>query len=237
MYLQKTKGVQQSDKVKIRCDECLTDKEMLYISAQRNFRRNGKHICQSCIALRSIKKNPRPQNSKSYWTKERRQLMGETIRNSSAHRDAMKLVDLSGPKNGMYGRKVSPETRKKMSVSRIGKLGPNATAWKGGKLSLTRRVKGILHTRYHWYSSVYKRDGWKCVGCGSKEKIDAHHIEPIVKLIKKLAAEKAFQTDEEKIEWIVSQPEIQDSGLQNGITLCRKCHRLAHSNWGSHLNP
>lgn len=144
---------------------------------------------------------------------------------------------LSGVQNPMYGKQHSAATKKKMSEVRKGKLGPNATAWKGGKLSITRRVKGIIHTRYNWYKKVYERDNFCCQQCGSKKKLDAHHIEPIYKIIKMLLAtcNLCFETNEDKIEWLANQPKIIDSELKNGITLCRKCHKQEHGKkWGSH---
>lgn len=55
-----------------------------------------------------------------------------------------------------------------------------------------------------WRSAVYKRDGYKCAYCGSKAKLQAHHIKPW-----KWYEEGRYQVD-------------------NGITLCRKCHLKAH---------
>jgi len=134
----------------------------------------------------------------------------------------------------MFGKKLSAETRAKMSKSRTGKLGPEATGWKGGKLSLCRRVKLGIHRRYQWYKRVYERDGWKCVNCGSKEKLDAHHVRPISKLIRELTKGATFESDEAKIEWLLTRPEIRDDELKNGMTLCRNCHKMEHNNWGSH---
>lgn len=36
------------------------------------------------------------------------------------------------------------------------------------------------------------------------------------------------------MDWLIVQPEIVDNELKNGITLCRKCHKEIHKNWGSH---
>ena len=51
-----------------------------------------------------------------------------------------------------------------------------------------------------WRISVYKRDKYRCVVCGSTEKICAHHI-------------KTF----------ADYPELR-SVVSNGITLCQKHH-------------
>jgi hypothetical protein len=53
-----------------------------------------------------------------------------------------------------------------------------------------------------WAITVKTRDGYVCTNCGTDKNIDAHHIVP------------------------------EDKGgtrtIENGISLCRKCHRVAH---------
>ena len=58
-----------------------------------------------------------------------------------------------------------------------------------------------------WRLAVFKRDGFRCRGCGSREKLCAHHI----------------------IYW----RDTKDNrdlryDVNNGITLCVKCHLEAH---------
>lgn len=55
-----------------------------------------------------------------------------------------------------------------------------------------------------WRMSVFERDGFVCVACGSKKDLQAHHI-------------KTWKKNK-KLRYEVS----------NGITLCRKCHLRAH---------
>ena len=218
--------------IDVICDQCKNIFNVQFRNAEKNFKKNnGKHVCSKC------KGQPeRPQCSSDYWTKEKREYHSESLKNSEKYKKAIEARDLSGEKNGMHGKVHTKETRKKMSQARTGKLGPNATAWKGGKSSLTRRVKKAVHCRFNWYYNVYKRDNWTCQKCDSKKQIDAHHIEPIYKIIKRLTQDLTFDTDEDKIEWLLTQDEIVDSKLKNGITLCRECHKKEHSNWGSH-NP
>ena len=60
-------------------------------------------------------------------------------------------------------------------------------------------------TQYkEWRTSVFKRDGYRCLKCGSKKDIQAHHIKPWKK--------------NKNLRYVVS----------NGETLCRKCHLEAH---------
>lgn len=57
----------------------------------------------------------------------------------------------------------------------------------------------------NWRRSVIFRDGFKCVHCGSPHNLEAHHILPVAK-----HPEKALDVD-------------------NGITLCTKCHYEEHN--------
>lgn len=51
-----------------------------------------------------------------------------------------------------------------------------------------------------WRTDVYRRDRYKCLKCGSKRKLQAHHI----------------------MRW-ADHPLLRFD-LNNGITLCRRCH-------------
>lgn len=61
---------------------------------------------------------------------------------------------------------------------------------------------GIKVPQYRWGKTIKELDGNKCAFCGSIEKIEAHHIQQKA---------EALSTD-----------------LENGITLCHKCHYTAH---------
>jgi len=204
---------------------------MLLISARRSWDRNDKrHVCISCKAKSVVK----PQNRRGYWTTEKRIAHGESIRSSPSYYEAIANRDTSGKNNGMFGKRLSVETRAKMSRSRTGKTGANATAWKGGKGRLVVRVKGYCHRVLHWYARVYERDRYRCTACGSKTDLDAHHVDPISSIIKRLCAGLTFTDGDAQFSWLIQQPEIIDAELRNGKTLCRKCHKQEHAGWGSH---
>jgi len=65
---------------------------------------------------------------------------------------------------------------------------------------LDRDNKKVLE----WRKEVFKRDGHKCVKCGSTDNLEAHHIIP----------------------WSVA-PELRIN-LNNGETLCNSCHADEH---------
>ena len=85
--------------------------------------------------------------------------------------------------------------------------GENHPNWKGGitkEMDLIRKSKEYQE----WRLEVYKRDNFECVVCGSKEKINAHHI-----LGFKEYPEERFN-------------------VKNGVTLCEKCHIKVHQKYG-----
>lgn len=216
--------------IKACCGECSKTKEVHPRTLRRSTNKYGHYLCASCAA----KKTPRPQCTASYWSLEKRLDMGKVLKESEKYYAAIQeRPSIAGSANPMFGKKHNTSTKDKMSHSRRGKIGPNATAWKGGKTSLTRRVKGILHTRFGWYKKVYQRDDYKCVECGSKKKIDAHHKQPVWKLIRDMLKNSpTFDNEEEKLEWLVNTPELQDPELKNGITLCRICHQKSPQQLG-----
>lgn len=63
---------------------------------------------------------------------------------------------------------------------------------------------GVRVPKYMWAKEIKKLDGDKCVFCGSTDKLEAHHI-----------MQRATNPDSE-------------TDLENGITLCHRCHYTAH---------
>ncbi len=61
-----------------------------------------------------------------------------------------------------------------------------------------------------WRSKVFERDNYECKSCGSKKYLQAHHI----------------------IRWENCKDKELRYDIENGITLCRKCHLKEHNgNW------
>jgi hypothetical protein len=98
-----------------------------------------------------------------------------------------------------------PEMKEKFSQDRKGDKHWN---WKGGKTPELHRLRNTPEYE-QWRDAVYSRDGWVCRDCGSKEDLTAHHI-----LSFNDFAEFRFD-------------------VQNGVTLCRSCHKIDHEDIGA----
>ena len=101
--------------------------------------------------------------------------------------------------------KQRPDARKRMlenNPTKCGSLNPN---WKGGYRSERQKIMGRKEYS-SWRTSVYERDDYICQECGKKGNetggyLNAHHIKKYSEF-----------------------PELLFD-VNNGITLCQKCHR------------
>ena len=99
----------------------------------------------------------------------------------------------------MKGRKLSQETKDKMSKSKTGSNHPN---WQGGKTDELRKARNSKEIK-EWRKLVFERDNYTCQYCGVRGcKLEAHHIKDFANNI-----ELRYE-------------------LNNGITLCEYCHKL-----------
>lgn len=122
----------------------------------------------------------------------------------------------------LKGRKLSDEHKKKISNSEKGK---NHYNWKGGITPLSKRIKKSY--RYiKWRSDIFTRDNWTCQTCREKGCfLEVHHIKAFSIIIKECNIDTIDKA--EKCE------ELWD--INNGITLCKECHKLTE-NYKGRLN-
>lgn len=83
--------------------------------------------------------------------------------------------------------------------------------WKGG-ITPERASLSASKEYKSWRKDVFDRDFWKCVYCSNDRNIQTHHLVP-------------FSEDRAKV-----------MALDNGVTLCPKCHRAFHSRYGRKNN-
>ena len=106
----------------------------------------------------------------------------------------------------MKGRVVSEETKQKQRVPHPWSQGDKHRSWRGGVKSVNEKIrKSRLYLR--WRDSVFSRDNWTCQNCSKRGNgtLHAHHI-------------KEFNL----------YPDLR-LDINNGITLCLKCHIKIHS--------
>ena len=79
-------------------------------------------------------------------------------------------------------------------------VGTKNPNWKGSPPGISRNESKSIK----WRRAVFERDNWTCQKCGSKKDLNAHHIKSYAKF-----------------------PKLRYR-LNNGITLCKKCHIEIH---------
>jgi 5-methylcytosine-specific restriction endonuclease McrA len=102
----------------------------------------------------------------------------------------------------LMGHLDSEETRAKIGAKSKERIGPLAARWEGG---LTPINAVIRHSDEYnaWRTAVFERDHYTCQECGDSMggNLNAHHSKPFSQY-----------------------PELR-LDVDNGVTLCEKCHR------------
>jgi hypothetical protein len=115
---------------------------------------------------------------------------------------------------------MTKEIREKMSNSHNGKKNPwakhfygeNHWNWKGGITPINKKIRGGIEFKL-WRKSIFERDNFTCQKCGQRGGfLHPHHILNFF--------------DHEDIRFAIN----------NGITLCKKCHKFFHHKFGRKNN-
>lgn len=67
-----------------------------------------------------------------------------------------------------------------------------------------------------WRTEVFIRDKFTCQSCGCKGDIEAHHLVPVIHILRKYNINTLEEAEQCSELWNVN----------NGKTLCRKCHKF-----------
>jgi len=109
------------------------------------------------------------------------------------------------------GTHHSRETKIKMSEAQKGE---KSYLWKGGITPLTKKIRSSFKYR-QWRSDIFTRDDFTCQDCGRRGLyIEAHHEEAFADIME--------INDIKTFEQSMDCEELWN--INNGITLCRKCH-------------
>ena len=153
-----------------------------------------------------FKKGMIPWNKNKHWSE------GMRTKLSEAHK----------------GKKPSKETRIKMSLSHKGMKKPWAgkfphsgaknPSWKGGITSLRRQIYNSSELK-NWRHKIFERDNYTCCECHKVGgELHSHHIKSFSKIL-----------EEYKIKTIQDAIDCKELwNINNGVTLCKKCHKLTH---------
>lgn len=131
-------------------------------------------------------------------------------------------------KTGLH--KMTEESKIKMRISHLGKnkgkdngmynrRGERNPNWKGGVTNLIKLIRHLYKYR-QWRSDIFTRDEWTCQECGIRSGfgkavyLEAHHIKSFAEILK--------EYDVHSLEEAEYCEELWD--INNGITLCNKCH-------------
>ncbi|MEK6882256.1 MAG: NUMOD3 domain-containing DNA-binding protein [Nanoarchaeota archaeon] len=174
--------------------------------------------------IKSLKGRIRSPFSEEWKMNIRKARKGKKLSEETKKKISISLIG----KN--LGKKASEETKRKLSKSHKGKhnspntefkkgqpglKGKDSPSWKGGVSPVEKIIRGSIEYRL-WRESVFARDNWTCQKCKIKGScLHPHHIRNFAE-----AVELRFAID-------------------NGITLCKKCHQEFHkkySNYNNNLN-
>lgn len=105
-------------------------------------------------------------------------------------------------------------------------IGENNPSWKGGVTKLVNKIRNS--DEYNkWRKKIFSRDKYKCVLCDSKTYINAHHKKEFSILIKNNKINSFEEALKCKELWYIN----------NGVTLCLKCHSKFHPKVKLFKNP
>lgn len=122
-------------------------------------------------------------------------------RDASARRKVS--IKMQGNKNGFKKGYIPFNKGKKVNTSYYARRkGATHWNWQGGITPLNEKLRKTPEYKL-WRESVFKRDNWTCIWCGSNKSgtLNADHIKPFA-----------------------YYPELRFA-IDNGRTLCVECHR------------
>ena len=129
-------------------------------------------------------------------------------------------IRMRGPANLWRGKKHTEEARRKISEAQRGEKGSN---WRGGVTPLYKSIRSCVIYAL-WRNAIFHKDKFQCQDCGDRVggNLVAHHIYPFIRLLEDNHIQSLGQAVRVKELW----------DINNGITLCEKCHKARHKQSG-----
>lgn len=165
--------------------------------------RLGKHLSEE--TKKKVAESQRGEKHHyfgKHLSEEHRQKLSEAHKDKVLSEENKRKIGqaLKGNKNSL-GHRFSNEERRMLSKLHKGE---KSHLWQGGKTPKDKLIRCNVEYRL-WREAVFTRDNRTCQNrkCGSKEEIQTHHIQSFARF-----------------------PELR-LAIDNGITLCKKCHRKA----------
>jgi hypothetical protein len=122
----------------------------------------------------------------------------------------------SNLKRSISHKKWCKENPEKVKARGVKCRGENHYLWKGGIANFNQSIRQLNEYR-NWQRKRKRRDR-VCKNCGETRFLESHHIIPLQMIIEKYGIKNR---DDAR-----SCNELWD--INNGITLCRKCHYKLH---------
>jgi len=125
----------------------------------------------------------------------------------------------------VYPKKYSEETKQKMRENFRGK---KSHFYKDGRTSLVILIRNLLESK-QWRNEVFKRDNYICQECGQYGgQLEAHHQKEFhiifAEFLKEYDQFSPIDDKETLVRLAMKYKSFWD--INNGITMCRKCHDL-----------
>ena len=117
------------------------------------------------------------------------------------------------------GDKHTEKSKEKLRQFKLSKTGKLSSNWKGGKTDLTRCIHSLDKYK-EWRLRVFTRDNWTCQNCRLVGVyLESHHIKSLKIIIKENNLINSNDALKCKELW----------NTDNGITLCKECHKLTEN--------
>lgn len=91
-------------------------------------------------------------------------------------------------------------------------------------VSTSATARRMLYTA--WVIPIMARDEFMCQACGSSRDLVVHHLRLFRDIMKAASAGQRAETPDERLE--IARLVVALHSLDDGITLCRACHKKAH---------